>query len=259
MDISKMSFSSIKEYVNSISQENYHKIIPVLSTDGRKNVQNLSRRLITYLDKKSKELIRVRKLYDFDRNFNINGYLAGTDEVGRGPLAGPIVAASVILDLNVLDENLILGINDSKKLTAKKRDELSKIIIKKATCYSIELIEKDEIDRIGIGACNQAVLKNAALNLRVKPDFVVSDGYAIKNIGIKNTFVIKGDSKSASIACASIVAKVYRDNLMKKYAEEYPYYHFENNSGYGSKEHIEAIKKFGPCSIHRMSFLKNIL
>lgn len=259
MNISKMSFSSIKGYVNGISEENYGEIITVLSTDSRKNVRNFSKSLITYLDKKAKELLRVQNLYDFDRNFHINGYLAGVDEVGRGPLAGPIVAAAVILDLKVLDNKLILEINDSKKLTIKKREELSKIIISKAICYNIELIEQDKIDENGVGVCNQAVLKNAALNLRIKPDFVVSDGYAIKNIGINNDFAIKGDSKSASIACASIIAKVYRDNLMKEYAREYPNYHFENNSGYGSKEHIDAIKQFGPCSIHRMSFLKNII
>ncbi|WP_035795689.1 ribonuclease HII [Clostridium akagii] len=254
-----MSFSSIKEYVNSISEENYKEIIPLLSADGRKNVKKLSEKLSNYLDGKSKELLRVKKLYDFDRNFNVNGCLAGVDEVGRGPLAGPIVAAAVILNLDVLDENLILEINDSKKITAKKREELSKIIMEKAICYNIELMEHNKIDIDGIGICNQAVLKNAAINLKIKPDFVVSDGYAIKNIGINNAFAIKGDSKSASIACASIIAKVYRDNLMKKYAEEYPNYHFENNSGYGSKEHIEAIKKFGTCPIHRMSFLRNIL
>lgn len=254
-----MSFSSIKEYVNSISEENYKEIIPLLSADGRKNVKKLSEKLSNYLDGKSKELLRVKKLYDFDRAFNVNGCLAGVDEVGRGPLAGPIVAAAVILNLDVLDEDLILEINDSKKITAKKREELSKIIMEKAICYNIELMEHNKIDIDGIGICNQAVLKNAAINLKIKPDFVVSDGYAIKNIGVNNSFAIKGDSKSASIACASIIAKVYRDNLMKKYAEEYPNYHFENNSGYGSKEHIEAIKKFGASPIHRMSFLKNIL
>lgn len=254
-----MNFLSIKEYVNNVSEENYEKLIKMLSVDSRKNVQNLSKQLNNYLGKKSKELIRVKNLYNFDKNFNINGYLAGVDEVGRGPLAGPIVAASVILNLNVLDEDLILEINDSKKLTAKKREKLSKIIIDKSICYNIALIEHNIIDKNGVGVCNQEVLKLAAKHLSIKPDFVVSDGYAIKNIGINNTFVIKGDSKSASIACASIIAKVYRDNLMKKYAEKYPHYHFENNSGYGSKEHIEAIKKFGPCSIHRRSFLRNIL
>ena len=259
MDISKMNFSSIKEYVHNATEENYEKLIELLSADVRKNVQNLSNQLNNYLEKKSKELIRVQKLYNFDRAFHTNGYLAGVDEVGRGPLAGPIVAASVILDLNVLDEDLILGINDSKKLTAKKREELSEIIINKSICYNIALIEHNVIDKDGVGVCNQEVLKQAAENLSVKPDFVVSDGYGIKNIGINNTFVIKGDSKSASIACASIVAKVYRDNLMKKYAEIFPQYQFQNNSGYGSKEHIEAIKKFGPCPIHRRSFLRNIL
>jgi ribonuclease HII len=259
MDIAKMSFSTIKEYVNNSVEENYEEIIELLKNDKRKNVQNLSKRLNSYIENRAKELDRVRNMYEFDRRLGIEGFLAGADEVGRGPLAGPIVAASVILKLNVLDEDLILEINDSKKLTVHKREQLYKIIIEKAECYNIELIDKAEIDAKGIGVCNQEVLKLAAENLKIKPDFVISDGYPIKNIGIKNTFAIKGDSKSASIACASIIAKVYRDNLMKKYAEEYPEYHFESNSGYGSKEHIEAIKKYGPCPIHRISFLKNIL
>lgn len=259
MDINKMSFLKIKEYVNNSSEESYRDIIELLKNDNRKNVQNLSKRLSVYLANRGKELERVRKLYEFDKNLEIKGHLAGVDEVGRGPLAGPIVAASVILDLDVEDKDLILEINDSKKLTAHKREELSKIIKEKAKCYNIELIEKVEIDKYGIGVCNQKVLRVAAQNLEMKPDFVLSDGYAIKDVGIKNTFAIKGDSKSASIACASIIAKVYRDDLMKKYAEEYPEYHFESNSGYGSKEHIEAIKKYGPCPIHRISFLGNIL
>lgn len=259
MDINKMSFLKIKEYVNNSSEESYRDIIELLKNDNRKNVQNLSKRLSIYLANRGKELERVRKLYEFDKNLEIKGRLAGVDEVGRGPLAGPIVAASVILDLDVDDKDLILEINDSKKLTAHKREELSKIIIEKAKCYNIELIDKTEIDKYGIGVCNQKVLRLAAQNLEMKPDFVLSDGYAIKDVGIKNTFAIKGDSKSASIACASIIAKVYRDDLMKKYAEEYPEYHFESNSGYGSKEHIEAIKKYGPCPIHRISFLGNIL
>lgn len=174
-------------------------------------------------------------------------------------MAGPIAAASVILDLNTLSENLILEINDSKKLSPKKREKLAEIIKEKSISYNIYLLDNNEIDKKGIAFCNQEVLKMAVYGLKVTPDFVLSDGYAIKDMKIKNHYVIKGDSKSASIACASIIAKVYRDKLMKQYALSYPMYKFESNSGYGSKEHIEAIKKFGITPIHRRSFLSNFI
>jgi ribonuclease HII len=180
--------------------------------------------------------------------------------VGRGPLAGPIVAASVILNLNYLhDRDLILGIKDSKKLSAKAREHLSDIIKSCAVSYSISELDNGSIDNYGISWCNNEVFKIAVSNLKVNPSLILSDGYAIKNISIRNEFVIKGDEKSASIACASIIAKVYRDNLMKQYAEVYPQYGFGENAGYGTEYHIEALKKYGPCKIHRMCFLKNIL
>lgn len=254
-----MKFQQIKNYVNDLEDSHYDSCIPALRMDSRKNVQSLADKLASSIEKKNKEILRVRAMYDFDRSYSCGRYLAGADEVGRGPLAGPIAAAAVILDLDYTDEKLILEINDSKKLSAKKREELSEIIKEKALFYNIYLLDNKEIDEKGIGWCNQQVLKQAALGLNEKPSLVLSDGYAIKNLGLKNEFVIKGDSKSASIACASIIAKVYRDNLMKHYAEEYPQYHFDGNAGYGSKEHIEAIKKYGPCPIHRRSFLNNIV
>lgn len=259
MEFEKMSFVKIKEIFDNTDEKSYAALANELRNDSRKNVQNLVKKINLTMENKAKELSRVKKMYSFDNNLIENGYLAGVDEVGRGPLAGPIVAAAVILDLKALDEDLILEINDSKKLSAKKREVLSEIIKTKAVAYNIELIDKTEIDKVGIGVCNQQVLKKAVENLKIVPDFVLSDGYEIKGMNIKNSFAVKGDSKSASIACASIIAKVYRDNLMKEYGREYPEYLFHKNSGYGSKEHIAAIKKYGPCPIHRISFLKNIL
>lgn len=254
-----MSFAKIKEYVLNLEEQNYIGIISSLEKDSRKNVQLLAKSLKNKVEKKKAEIARVKKMYEFDRGFNVEGIFVGVDEVGRGPLAGPIVSAAVVLDLNVDYSHFILQINDSKKLSPKKREELSKIIREKALYFNIALIDEKTIDKMGIGYCNQKVLHDAAMGISVLPDFVLSDGYPIKKIEVNSSYSIKGDSKSASIACASIVAKVYRDNLMKEYSEIYPQYHFEKNSGYGSKEHIAAIKEFGPCEIHRRSFLRNII
>ncbi|MBE6068236.1 MAG: ribonuclease HII [Clostridium lundense] len=249
-----------KNYFDIKPQVNVEEIIQLLYKDHRKSVQKLSVSLQSFIEKTNKEIERVNNMYFFDKGFISNGYVSGTDEVGRGPLAGPVVGAAVVLDLNKSNsKDIILGINDSKKLSAKLREELSSIIKEKSVSYKIVEIENTIIDEKGIGWCNNEVLKQSTLNLNLQPNLVLSDGYAIKNINIKNQYVIKGDSKSASIACASIIAKVYRDNVMDNYAMNYPQYGFEKNAGYGTAEHIEALKKFGPCKIHRMSFLKNIL
>ena len=142
---------------------------------------------------------------------------------------------------------------------AKKREELAKIIKEKAIAYYIAVSSNEEIDEKGIAYANNKVFLEACTSLKCKPDLVLSDGYLVKNLNIDNKYVIKGDTKSASIAAASIVAKVYRDNLMKEYGEKYPGYYFEENAGYGTSKHIEKIKEIGPCDIHRKSFLKNIL
>lgn len=208
-------------------------------------------------EKLREETERVQKLYDFDIKNSACVLAAGVDEVGRGPLAGPIVAAAVVLDLK--SSNLILGINDSKKLSKKRREELSDKIKESALEYNIAEIDNTYIDKMGISWCNNEVFKKAVLGLKRIPDLVLVDGYPIKNFNIENKYFIKGDTKSASISCASIIAKVYRDKLMEKYSSIYKEYGFEKNAGYGTRQHIEAIKKCGPTKIHRMSFLKKIL
>ena len=264
-DITKMTFKAIKEEVSLINiKEDYKsniidEVIEVLSSDSRKNVISLCNKLIKDRNSIINEVNRVKAMYDFDKSFGDYKLIAGVDEVGRGPLAGPIVACAVILNLNVIDDEILLCINDSKKINEKKRQELAEIIKEKAIAYKISICDSKEIDETGIGVCNNKVFLQATSNLKLKPDLILSDGYTIKGIEIENKSVIKGDTKSASIAAASIVAKVYRDNLMKEYAEKYPYYAFEENVGYGTSKHIEGIKAYGPCSIHRMSFLKNIL
>lgn len=264
-DIDKLSYKLVKEEVDSIDihkmfrTQEFDSIINILKSDKRKNINTLGEKLRKSKEKLESEIKRVRTMYDFDKSFGEYSIVAGVDEVGRGPLAGPIVSCAVVLDLNVLDDELILWINDSKKLNDKKREELAKIIKEKALAYHIASRTSLEIDSRGIGVCNNEVFLEACNNLKVRPELVLSDGYTVKGIKLPNKSVVKGDTKSASIAAASIVAKVYRDNLMKDYAKEYPNYGFEENAGYGTSKHIEGIKEFGPTEIHRMSFLTNIL
>ena len=257
------SFKDIKENVEKIniskdSIGNLKSVVNSLLNDSRKNVISLGNRLDKKINKYIHEEERVKSMYRFDKAFLKDGLIAGVDEVGRGPLAGPIVACAVILNLNDIDD-IILEINDSKLLSREKREELDKIIRKKAISVSIAEINNEEIDEKGIGYANNKIFIDACMNLSKKPDLVLSDGYLIKGITLNNKYVIKGDRKSASIACASIVAKVYRDNIMRKYHEKYPGYDFENNVGYGTKNHLQGIKNHGITPIHRKSFLKNIM
>lgn len=265
MKLKEMSFKEIKEIATKFNierdynDEEIKSFIEKLKLDKRKNVQGLAEKIEKDINKITKEIQRVKSMYEFDKSFGESKYIVGVDEVGRGPLAGPIVSCAVMLDLNVVDDELILYINDSKKLNEEKRKELSKIIKEKAISYYIAVADNKEIDKKGIGICNNKVFIEACTSLKYTPSLVLSDGYLVKGLGIKNEAIIKGDTKSASIAAASIIAKVYRDELMKEYAKTYPNYGFEKNVGYGSTKHIEAIKEIGPCDIHRMSFLNNIL
>ena len=179
-------------------------------------------------------------------------YIAGVDEVGRGPLAGPVVCASVIMPL----DDIIAGIDDSKKISEKKREALFEVIKEKAICYSICEISEQEIDQINILNAVKKCMTNAVETLAVKPDITLVDGVDT-NLNLNAEYIVKGDSKSYTIGCASILAKVYRDNLMKEYAKEFPEYGFEKHKGYGTKTHIEKIKEIGPCKLHRRTFIKN--
>ncbi len=182
--------------------------------------------------------------------------IAGVDEVGRGPLAGPVVVACVIMPLG--DEDIIQGVNDSKKLSEKKREMLYDIILDKAISYRIELADEKRIDEINILNATKECMKNSIENMQVTPDVVLIDAVDIHtNVPIEP--IIKGDAKSYSIACASIIAKVYRDRLMKEYDAVYPEYGFASNKGYGSAQHIQAIKEKGACPIHRRTFIKNFV
>ena len=181
-------------------------------------------------------------------------YICGIDEVGRGCLFGPVTAAAVIMPLSLKgNKDIINGIEDSKKLTAKKREELSKKIIEKSISYSIYSISEKTIDEINILNATKLAMINAVKNLKIKPDILFIDALKI-DIDIKQISIIKGDLKSYSIGCASILAKVCRDEIMNNLPEEYQKYKISKNKGYGTKEHLEAIKKYGPSNMHRFSF-----
>ncbi len=180
--------------------------------------------------------------------------LCGVDEAGRGPLAGPVCAAAVILPPNVA----IDGLNDSKKLTDKKRRELFPIIQEKAIAFGIGFASEKEIDEINILQATFLAMERAISQLSVRPEHVLIDGNRNKDFGIPSSTVVRGDSLSASIAAASVLAKVTRDDVMLQMAERYPGYDFEIHKGYGTKAHYEALQKNGPCEIHRMTFLKKL-
>ena len=194
---------------------------------------------------------------EFEQEAINKGYhrVCGVDEAGRGPLVGPVCAAAVILPENTIIE----GVNDSKKLSEKKREALFEVIKAEAVSYSIAYASVEEIESMNILNATMIAMKRAVEGLDVKADYAMIDGNRLPDLCIDSEFIIKGDAKSMSIACASILAKVSRDRLLYKYAEEYPMYGFDKHKGYGTKAHTAAIKEFGPCPYHRMSFLKKIL
>ena len=181
-------------------------------------------------------------------------YIAGVDEVGRGPLAGPVVCAAVIMPLD--DEKIIEGVDDSKKLSVKKREELAEEIKKRALCYTIIEVSEEKIDEINILEATKLGMKQALETLEISPDMVLTDGNMTLNIPFPQRSVIHGDALSYSIGAASIIAKVYRDKLMDEFSLTYPQYGFEKNKGYGTAAHINAIKEYGLCPIHRRTFTK---
>ncbi len=182
-------------------------------------------------------------------------YIAGVDEVGRGPLAGPVVCAAVIMPIEEAD--LIVGVDDSKKLSAKKREQLSQLIKEKAIAYSVYEVSEQIIDEINILEATKLGMKMALLSLPVTPDMVLTDGNMTLDITLPQYSIVKGDALSYSIGAASIVAKVHRDAMMDEYAKLYPAYAFDSNKGYGTAAHIQAIKEQGLCPIHRRTFTKN--
>ena len=198
---------------------------------------------------------RIEQLKVYEKKYDDCGYICGIDEVGRGPLAGPVVAGAVILPKDCK----ILYINDSKKLSAKKREELYDVIMEQAVAVGIGMASPQRIDEINILQATYEAMREAIQKLSVKPDLFLNDAVTIPQVDIRQIPIIKGDAKSISIGAASIVAKVTRDRLMEEYAKVLPEYDFASNKGYGSAAHIAALKQYGPSPIHRNSFIKNFV
>lgn len=205
--------------------------------------------------KLQEELIRLDGMKHYERMYQSYGVLCGIDEVGRGPLAGPVVASAVILS----EDTEILYLNDSKKLTQRRRELLYDEIMEKALAVGVGVISHQRIDEIYILQATYEAMQEAVAKLAIVPDVLLNDAVTIPKLTQKQVPIVKGDAKSISIAAASIIAKVTRDRMMEAYDSKYPGYHFASNKGYGSKVHIEAIKELGPCEIHRRTFLRNIL
>ena len=223
--------------------------------DERSGVRKVFSKYSKKLDKHYGEINRLKELSRYENYYFDAGlrYVAGMDEVGRGPLAGPVVACCVVLKKG----DLIEGINDSKKLSEKRRNEIFWEIENKALDIGMGIVDEKTIDRINIAEATKMAMMEAFNNLKRKPDVLLVDYVHLDNISCVQESIVKGDEKSISIGAASIVAKVMRDEMMHNYAKEYPEYHFDQNKGYGSKEHFDAIRKYGMCPIHRRSFLKS--
>lgn len=202
-------------------------------------------------EKLRKEIERTESMMVFEHKFSDRGYLCGIDEVGRGPLSGPVVAAAVILP----KDHRILYLNDSKKLSEKKREELYDVIMREAVAVGIGMAPPSRIDEINILQATYEAMRQAISRLSVKPDLLLNDAVTIPEVPIPQLAIIGGDRKSVSIAAASIVAKVTRDRMMVEYEDMFPGYKFAKNKGYGTAEHIAALKELGPCPIHRRSFI----
>ena len=208
-------------------------------------------RLRRQKEKLEKEIVRTEAMSVFEKEYSDHQAICGIDEVGRGPFAGPVVAGAVILP----KDHPILYLNDSKKLSEKKREELYEVILKEAAATGIGMASPARIDEINILQATYEAMRMAISNLAVQPDLLLNDAVTIPEIEIMQIPIIKGDAKSVSIAAASILAKVTRDRLMVEYEKVFPGYDFASNKGYGTKAHIEGLKKFGPTPIHRMSFI----
>lgn len=207
---------------------------------------------------KDKEIERLNILKDFENNLYKTGihYIAGIDEAGRGPLAGPVVVGVAIMK----PDSFIEGVNDSKKISEKKREMLYEKITEEAIDWAIGIVDQKEIDEINILNATKKALTIAISSLKIKPDRILVDALEhIDTCGIPYTSIIKGDAKVYSISAASIIAKVTRDRIMQEYDEIYPQYGFAGHKGYGTAKHIQAIKTYGPCPLHRKSFIKNFI
>ncbi len=244
----------IREEMQAATLEGLPAFIKVYEVDERAGVRALVERARKKMDAYEEELKRLEEMRLYEKQYQHCTYICGIDEAGRGPLAGPVVAGAVVLPENCQ----ILYLNDSKQLSAKKREELYDIIREKAVCTGTGIVGPERIDEINILQATYEAMRQALRGLSVSPDVLLNDAVTIPGVNIRQVPIIKGDAKSVSIAAASIVAKVTRDRMMVEYDRLYPGYGFAANKGYGSGMHLEALKRLGPSPIHRRSFIKQI-
>lgn len=247
--------SVIKSHFQAASMDRLPELISAYEADERSGVQSLIAAANKKLEALEKEKQRTESLKKFEKEYAAFGYLCGIDEVGRGPLAGPVVAGAVILPKDCD----ILYLNDSKQLSEKKREELYDVIMEKAVSVGLGFSSPECIDEINILQATYEAMREAVSRLSVQPDVLLNDAVTIPGLPMKQVPIIKGDAKSVSIAAASIVAKVTRDRMMVEYDTVFPEYGFASNKGYGAAAHIEALKKYGPCPIHRRSFITHFV
>lgn len=251
------SIGEIREIYKGLAETEYDTFIEEYSGDERAGVAALVKRAQNAVAKLEAEKERIHQMTSFERKYQDYGFtsVCGIDEVGRGPLAGPVVAAAVILPRDCE----ILYVNDSKKLSAQKREELYDVIMEQAVAVGLGYASHERIDEINILQATYEAMREAVGKLSVQPDLLLNDAVKIPQLHMKQVPIIKGDAKSISIAAASIIAKVTRDRMMVEYDSIFPEYDFAGNKGYGSAKHIEALKEIGPCPIHRKTFIKNLI
>jgi len=247
------TISEINEEFNAQPESKWDDLFAFYEGDKRAGVQKIIAKYRRIEEKLQMEIARTKEMKRYEKQYEAMGYVCGIDEVGRGPLAGPVVAGAVILPKDCQ----ILYLNDSKQLSAKKRDELYDIIMAEAIAVGLGMVSPKRIDEINILQATYEAMREAVNELSVKPDVLLNDAVTIPQVDIKQVPIIKGDAKSVSIAAASIIAKVTRDRMMEQYEEMFPGYGFASNKGYGSSAHIEMLKARGATPIHRRSFIKN--
>ncbi len=249
------SIRQIREILQAAKTRELPDFIRTYGQDERAGVASLVDLAQKRLSGYEKELERTKRMKAYEREYECFGLICGIDEVGRGPLAGPVVAGAVILPKDCD----ILYLNDSKQLSEKKREELFEVIMEKAVSTGLGFVTPQKIDEINILQATYEAMREAISGLTPQPDVLLNDAVTIPGVKIRQIPIIKGDAKSVSIAAASIIAKVTRDRLMVEYDQMFPEYGFASNKGYGAAAHIEALRKYGPTPIHRKSFIKNLI
>ncbi|MDE6760514.1 MAG: ribonuclease HII [Lachnospiraceae bacterium] len=250
-----MGIQEIKTILKNASIEELRILIPQFEADKRAGVLKLLESAKRRVEAFEAEVLRTNAMKEYERKYEKCRYICGIDEVGRGPLAGPVVAAAVVLP----KDTDIYYLNDSKQLSEKKREQLYEEIMEKAVAVGIGFADEQCIDEINILQADYVAMRKAVSELTVTPDILLNDAVIIPEVDIMQESIIKGDTKSVSIAAASIVAKVTRDRFMVEMDKKYPGYDFAGNKGYGSARHIQALKEIGPCDIHRRTFIRKFI